>query len=219
MRLLIKSFAILALAATLNGNARVAILIKVDKSTQRMTVLRDGAILHSWPVSTGRTGFATPSGSYTTFRMEADHYSKEWDDAPMPHSIFFTTVGHAIHDSYSIKNLGTPVSHGCVRISPANATTLFALVKKESLSNTKVVLTGSEQIALARPDVQRPLDQNAGYRPYYARPNLNSQEDIQAESAHPLYVDRNGEYRPRDFVPMDLAKFRQQSPGYDADKN
>ena len=73
-----------------------------------MTVLRDGAILHSWPVSTGRTGFATPSGSYTTFRMEADHYSKEWDDAPMPHSIFFTTVGHAIHDSYSIKILGRP---------------------------------------------------------------------------------------------------------------
>lgn len=218
MRLLIKSFAIFALAAALNGNARAAILIKVDKSTQRMTVLRDGAVLHSWPVSTGRTGFATPSGSYTTFRMEADHYSKEWDDAPMPHSIFFTKVGHAIHGSYSIKNLGTPVSHGCVRISPANATTLFDLVKKDGLSNTKVVLTGSEQIALSRRGVresrlQPPLDS------HFSRPDVNSQEDIQAENVRPLYLDRNGEYRPKDFAPMDLAKFRQQPPGNDANEN
>ena len=215
MRLLIKSFAIFALAAALNGNAWAEILIKVDKSTQRMTVLRDGAVLHSWPVSTGRTGFATPSGSYTTFRMEADHYSKEWDDAPMPHSIFFTKVGHAIHGSYSIKNLGTPASHGCVRISPANATTLFDLVKQEGLSNTKVVLTGSEQIALAQRGVresrlQRPLDQNVRYQPYFARPDVNLQEDIQAESVQPLYLNRNGEYRPRDFVPPDFAKIGQE---------
>src|SRR5262249_41960510 len=37
--------------------------------------------------------------------------------------------GHAIHGSYEVKNLGKPVSHGCVRISPENATTLYTLVK------------------------------------------------------------------------------------------
>jgi hypothetical protein len=69
-------------------------------------------------------------------------YSKEWDNSPMPHSIFFMKDGHAIHGSYEVKNLGKPVSHGCVRISPENATTLYALVKENSLENTHVVLAG-----------------------------------------------------------------------------
>ena len=49
----------------------------------------------------------------------------------MPHSIFFIKDGHAIHGSYEVKNLGKPVSHGCVRISPENAATLYALVAGE----------------------------------------------------------------------------------------
>ena len=69
-------------------------------------------------------------------------YSKEWDNSPMPHSIFFKKDGHAIHGSYEVKTLGTPVSHGCVRIAPENAATLFALVKENGLKNTEVVLTG-----------------------------------------------------------------------------
>jgi hypothetical protein len=69
-------------------------------------------------------------------------YSKQWDNSPMPHSIFFMKDGHAIHGSYEVKNLGKPVSHGCVRISPENATTLYALVKANGLENTQVALTG-----------------------------------------------------------------------------
>ncbi len=60
----------------------------------------------------------------------------------MPHSIFFMKDGHAIHGSYDLKNLGRPVSHGCVRISPENAATLYELVKENGLENTQVVLTG-----------------------------------------------------------------------------
>jgi 4-aminobutyrate aminotransferase-like enzyme len=77
-------------------------------------------------------------------------------DAPMPHSIFFTKIGHAIHGSYDTKKLGMPASHGCVRISPAHAATLFALVKQDGLVKTKVVLTGSEQVALAQRGVRVP---------------------------------------------------------------
>jgi hypothetical protein len=69
-------------------------------------------------------------------------YSKQWDNAPMPHSIFFMKDGHAIHGSFDVKNLGKPVSHGCVRISPKNAATLYELVKENGLENTQVVLTG-----------------------------------------------------------------------------
>jgi len=122
--------------------ASAEVVIKVDKLNQRMTVSVDGSQRWQWPVSTGVRGHDTPSGAYTTFRMEKEHFSKEWDDAPMPHSIFFTMKGHAIHGSMYTKYLGRPASHGCVRISPENAELLFALVKKEGMLNTKVILTG-----------------------------------------------------------------------------
>jgi hypothetical protein len=131
-------------------SASASLIIKVDKSTQTLTVTRDGKTLHTWPVSTGTSTYATPSGSFTPFRMEADHRSKEWDDAPMPHAVFFTKQGHAIHGSYHIKRLGRPASHGCVRLAPGNAARLFSLVKREGLANTQVVLTGSQQVALRR---------------------------------------------------------------------
>ena len=145
----------LGLSFVVCSAAPAALLIKVDKSAQTLTVTRDGQTLHTWPVSTGKTGYATPSGSFTTFRMEADHFSKEWDEAPMPHSVFFTKQGHAIHGSYDIKRLGSPASHGCVRLAPANAAKLFSLVQQEGLPNTRVVLTGSEQVALDRAKLRR----------------------------------------------------------------
>ena len=81
-------------------------------------------------------------GIYTATSMNGVWYSKEWDNAPMPHSIFFRKDGYAIHGSYEVKSLGRPASHGCVRISPENAATLYALVEKNGLKNTEVVLTG-----------------------------------------------------------------------------
>jgi len=80
----------------------------------------------------------TPNGSFRAFRMEEDHYSKEFDDAPMPHSIFFTKIGHAIHGTDFENRLGSPASHGCVRLSKANASTLYALVQAEGVLNTTV---------------------------------------------------------------------------------
>ena len=119
-----------------------SILIAIDKTTQKMSVFIDGSKKYDWRVSTGRPGYSTPSGTYTATSMNEVWYSKEWDNAPMPHAIFFMTDGHAIHGSYEVKSLGKPVSHGCVRISPQNAGILYALVGKNGLKNTEVVLTG-----------------------------------------------------------------------------
>jgi hypothetical protein len=74
--------------------------------------------------------------------MDADHLSQEWDNAPMPHTMFFDLHGHAIHGFFDVKHLGLPVSHGCVRLSPDHASTLFSLVKAEGMSNTSVVVSG-----------------------------------------------------------------------------
>src|ERR1019366_4218867 len=135
-------------AATGAAQAKVSII--VDKNEQMMTVAVDGVERYHWPVSTGNPSHETPNGTFRPFRMEADHFSKEFDDAPMPHSIFFTKVGHAIHGTDSEGRLGTPVSHGCVRLSRDNASTLYALVQSEGVLNTTVTLTGSSEIALAR---------------------------------------------------------------------
>lgn len=140
-----RSLLVLCFAAMFVGMmsaANAAVLITINKSTQRMTVAVDGAVRWTWPVSTGSQRFDTPNGNYTAFRMEKDHFSKEWDDAPMPHSIFFTKRGHATHGSYHTR-LGHPISHGCVRLSPGNAAKLFALVEAEGMSNTTVDVTGS----------------------------------------------------------------------------
>ena len=121
--------------------AAAGLEITIDKSAQRMTVVVDGATRWRWPVSTGARGYDTPSGSYSAFRMEKDYFSKEWDDAPMPNSIFFTQRGHAIHGSYD-RRLGRPVSHGCVRLNPGNAAKLYSLVASRGVTNTKIVVTG-----------------------------------------------------------------------------
>ncbi|MGX7741202.1 L,D-transpeptidase [Rhodopseudomonas parapalustris] len=135
---------------TLSSAAQAKVAITVDKDNQQLSVAVDGVERYRWPVSTGNPSHETPNGKFQTFRMEADHYSKEFDDAPMPHSIFFTKQGHAIHGTDAAGKLGVPVSHGCVRLSRANAATLYALVEKEGVLNTTVTLTGSSRVALAR---------------------------------------------------------------------
>src|ERR1700759_1481157 len=148
MRSFLVALASLMLFAT--GAAQAKVEITVDKNAQMMTVAVAGVERYQWPVSSGNPSHERPNGTFRTFRMEADNFSKEFDEAPMPHSIFFTKVGHAIHGTESEGRLGTPVSHGCVRISRANATTLYALVQQQGVLNTTVTLTGSSRIALAR---------------------------------------------------------------------
>jgi L,D-transpeptidase-like protein len=155
------SLALLAFAAEIlfvDPPASAAVLVTVNKSNQEMTVEVDGVPRWTWPVSTGQLAHDTPSGRFTAFRMEADHFSKEWDDAPMPHSIFFTERGHAIHGYLNTSRIGTPASHGCVRLAPQNAAKLYALVEAQGLSNTKVVLTGDVRVALARRGLPRGRD-------------------------------------------------------------
>ena len=132
-----------AVLSMLTSPALAAILINIDKPTQSMTVSVNGEVRYRWPVSTGATGYSTPTGNYSAFRMERMHYSDEWDGAGMPHSIFFTTRGHAIHGS-NHPGMGTPRSHGCVRLSLNNAQTLYSLVEQHGMAGTKVVVSGSD---------------------------------------------------------------------------
>jgi hypothetical protein len=133
----VAAFASLALALP----ARADLVITVDKNKQKMTVTVDGDPRYVWPVATGIARYDTPNGQFKPFRMEKEHYSREWDDAPMPYSIFFTQKGHAIHGTNHKIN-GAPASHGCVRLSTRHAAQLWALVKEQKMANTRVELVG-----------------------------------------------------------------------------
>ena len=141
IRLLIATV-VLGFFALSSAGFATTVHITINKVSQKMTVRVDGDTEYVWPVSTGARGYETPSGKYRPFRMEKDHFSKEWDDAPMPNSIFFTDRGHAIHGSFHVKSLGRRASHGCVRLAPDNAAKLFSLVQKAGMQNTTVVLRG-----------------------------------------------------------------------------
>jgi lipoprotein-anchoring transpeptidase ErfK/SrfK len=130
------------LATVADGGAYAGVDIYIDKSSQRMTVAVDGVRRYTWPVSTGKFGYGTPSGTFRPFRMERHHFSEEWDDAPMPHSIFFTYQGHAIHGSPYTARLGRAVSHGCVRLAPGNAAKLYSLVTRKGMGNTRITVAG-----------------------------------------------------------------------------
>lgn len=129
--------------------ASAEVSVVVNKTTQRMTVSVDRVERHSWPVSTGMIDYSTPTGIFTPSRLSRAHYSREWDNAPMPHSIFFTAAGHAIHGSRATGRLGSPASHGCIRLSPGNARILFDLVQAEGLGNTTIEIAGVDPIGMA----------------------------------------------------------------------
>lgn len=126
---------ILALAGmTSVAMAEAEVDITIDLSEQEMFVQTPvGSAL--WPVSTGREGYYTPVGDYQPYRLSEMHYSKKYDDAPMPYSIFFKG-GYAIHGTEDVRKLGRPASHGCVRLHPESAAVLFEVVEYYGMENT-----------------------------------------------------------------------------------
>jgi len=121
------------------GPAAASILVHVDRSRQRMEVIVDGESRYLWRVSTARPGYITPPGTYHPLRLAVRWYSSRYDNSPMPHSIFFHG-GYAIHGTYETRALGRPVSHGCVRLDPANAAILFGLVERQGMGSTTIVV-------------------------------------------------------------------------------
>ena len=143
LKLLAVPLLALGLVCGAGTSAFANILIQIDKPSQTMTVSVDGQVHYRWRVSSGATGYSTPTGTFKPFRMEVMHYSQEWDNAGMPNSIFFTTRGHAVHGS-NHPGLGTPVSHGCVRLTLSNAATLYQLVSAKGMADTTVVVRGPD---------------------------------------------------------------------------
>lgn len=117
-------------------------IARIDLSSQRMTVAIDGKPAHSWAISSGRSPeYLTPTGTFRPQWAARMWYSKKYDDAPMPHAVFFNG-GVAVHATGATGLLGRPASHGCVRLAPANAATFFTLVHKYGFQATRIIVQG-----------------------------------------------------------------------------
>ncbi|MFO1150224.1 MAG: L,D-transpeptidase [Alsobacter sp.] len=130
MRLVLAFAGLLFAMLALPQGAAAKVDIQVDLATQTMTVRSDSGENYVWPISSARAGYVTPRGVYRPTSLQTMHYSRKYDNSPMPHSIFFRG-GYAIHGTNDARNLGRPASHGCVRLSKANAAKLFAMVRAE----------------------------------------------------------------------------------------
>ena len=133
-----------SLAAMLFGATAAAhaasLVAKIDVSSQTMTISKYGQVIYRWRVSTARSGYITPRGTYRPQRLHRMWYSRKYDMSPMPYSVFFHG-GYAVHGTNAVKRLGTPASHGCVRLDTANAATFYTLVKQVGAGNTRIVVT------------------------------------------------------------------------------
>ena len=131
---------LVALLLGIAAPAEAGVVARVSLSSQRMDVFVDGRPMYSWPVSTARRGYRTPTGTFRPQALAVWHRSTIYSGSPMPHAIFFHG-GYAIHGSYETAYLGRPASHGCVRLHPAAAAELFSLVRQHGSKNTVIKIT------------------------------------------------------------------------------
>lgn len=137
MRSLLIAAAALAASALVPGAAAADVIARISKGSQTMTVYIDGAHSYSWPVSTGRGRYATPSGTFRPNRLERRWYSTRYSGAPMHYAVFYSG-GYAIHATAEVGRLGRPASHGCVRLAPAHAAQFYALVRAHGAARTRI---------------------------------------------------------------------------------
>jgi L,D-transpeptidase catalytic domain len=131
----------------------ITLTANINLTTQRMTVSYNGKAQQTWAISSGARGFETPTGNFKPQWASKLWHSRTYDNAPMPHAVFFND-GIAVHATNSVGRLGSPASHGCIRLSPANAAQFYALVARHGNVHTKIAVTGrgyaNEQVASRR---------------------------------------------------------------------
>ncbi|WP_293800950.1 L,D-transpeptidase [uncultured Bosea sp.] len=147
MRRVLGILAVLFLSA-FAGAAHAGVDVRVDIPAQRMSVTTTDGEAYEWKISSGRQGFRSPNGVYRPTRLEKNWYSRKYGGA-MPYAVFFRG-GYAIHGTGAVGALGRPASHGCIRLHPANAAKLFALVKKYGAGQTRIALHGAAPDNLSR---------------------------------------------------------------------
>ena len=168
MRFFVKLVAAVCLVLAAQGHALGMVRIDVDLSSQTMHVRSDSGADYIWPISSGRDGHATPRGVFHPRALYLMVHSAKYGNAPMPHSIFFYGQ-YAIHGTNAVGALGRPASHGCIRLSPGNATALFAMVQSQG---ARIRIAGSSGV-VAHARHHRDADHALAYAPVAHVKSLN----------------------------------------------
>lgn len=157
-----------AVAAPKPAPPSITLMAKIDLTTQTASIAAHGKTIHTWKISSGTEEFATPRGMFRPEWMAKMWFSKKYDDAPMPHAVFFKD-GAAMHATQATHALGRPASHGCVRLAPANATTFYGLVQKHGQAHTRIHVFGTPNYApkVAQKAAPAPSQRNSAFAPQY----------------------------------------------------
>jgi lipoprotein-anchoring transpeptidase ErfK/SrfK len=108
--------------AVLPGDGPVRVVVSL--SQQKAFVYKAGALLAASPVSTGRRGHETPTGTFPILEKQVHHRSNIYSNAPMPFMQRLTPYGIALHAG---RLPGYPASHGCIRLPWGFAKRLYGL--------------------------------------------------------------------------------------------
>jgi len=183
---------------------------RVDLSSQTMTVAVNGEVRYRWPISSGTASYPTPTGVFRPEWSSKMWYSRKYDLAPMPNAVFING-GVAVHGTYHTAALGSPASHGCIRLSVANSRTFYNLVQKHGEMFTRVSVSG-------RPNWRggdEVASRSTSRKKTYARQDKNwffgsgdSDDDASTAYAQPPKSARNSKYAYVyiDGVPVKVKK-------------
>ena len=130
-----------------------SVVMRADLASHQLKVEVDGAVARTIPITGGKAGFATRSGTkiimekFSTLRMDANTVGIEPGDPnyynipDVRYAMRETNSGEFLHAApWSVGSQGrTNVSHGCIGMSTSNAAWLFGLVKV----GDPVVVTGT----------------------------------------------------------------------------
>jgi hypothetical protein len=163
-----------------------------------MHVYRNGILIGRSTVSTGSQGHATPGGVFSILEKKQEHYSKKYDNAPMPNMQRLTWTGIAMHSG----NLpGYPASHGCIRLPYDFSQLLFSATSKGGtvvVGDGKVPvphLASNPGLLLAPKDLSSAMVRPLASNEYDWKPERSSSGPITivvSAADRALYVYRNG---------------------------
>ncbi len=183
-------------ASYVSPNGPVVVLVSIP--LQVMHVYRNGILVGRSSVSTGAKGHATPSGVFTILEKDKTHYSKTYNNAPMPNMQRLTWSGVAMHSG---QLPGYPASHGCIRMPYDFSQLLYTITAKGG-----TVVIGDDKkpqphfavnpgILLAPKDFTPEMLKPMASSDYDWRPERSPEGPITilvSAADHALYVYRNG---------------------------
>jgi hypothetical protein len=173
-------------------------LFVVNLHTQRAVLFRNGVPIGATTISSGKAGNDTPTGVFTILQKNKDHYSKTYNNAPMPNMQRLTWSGIALHAG---KLPGYPASHGCIRLPHAFSGLLFGATETGMtvvITSIPAVPSGSDAPAVTTvADAAAPQASlsNASYawHPESSPATVDSMVSVVISAAdHKAVVIRNG---------------------------